>query len=304
MLTKDLQGPKSLTYLCRGNEVCFVITQLDITKQTCHDDLPNLSHLRNLSLVTRKRILTITLGIKEFALDSYPNEWRLYIGTIIFWMSQQQKLGTICHLYSLLFAMLFGIVDKKIGYQRSEQYFRKKYGQQVKTILNHRMYQKQFGKSTLIMNKNLTIYQAFCDVTEDDCLLVAPFLLSNFEIDYSLFPVWRKFNVSIVHAFAQFQICLSHCLHLNALLGNPFEKTKISEMFNGTLIYNLYNNFKKSSDVDAYVFHQLKNAPSLLRLFSRLLYHVKILLKTDVLETLNMSQRFDDEWRDFVDNSD
>lgn len=287
LLTKDLQGPNSLMYLCRGMGKNVITNKLEATENMLGCQLPNLFNLRDLPIIIRKKILDETLGIPELVLATLPNEWKLYVATIIFWMSQQEKpSGTNCHLYSLLYTMLFGVVDNKIGYHRSEQYFHQKYNNQMQMIFYNRSNQPPQQ-----LNQNLTVYQAYCQVNEDDCLLAVPFLLNNFEIDKSLLSNSKKFNISTVHAFAQFQICLRHSLHLNALLGYPYQQTRVSEMLNGTLVYNLYTNFKGRNDIDAYVNLQLQNSPTLLRLFNLLLGHIKGLLREDVLDNKVNSAR-------------
>ncbi|XP_051166627.1 protein asteroid [Leptopilina boulardi] len=288
LLTKGLQGPVLLSYLCRGSGKNVIVNKLEAKENMLGCQLPNLFDLRKLPIIIRKKILDETLGIPEMALATLPNEWQLYVATIIFWMSQQEKpSGTNCHLYSLLYSMLFSVVDNKIGYHRSEQYFHQKYDQHIKTIFYNRENQQHEQ-----LNQNLTIFQAYCQINIDDCLLAAPFLLNNFEIDQHLLWNVKKFNISIVHAFAQFQICLRHSVHLNALLGFPYQQTRISELFNGTLVYNLYTNFKGRNDIDAYVFHQLQNSPTLLRLFNLLLANIKGLLKQDVLDNkVNCARR-------------
>lgn len=280
LLTKNLQGPDSLSYLCRGAGKNVIVNKLEAKSNILGSQLPNLFDLRKLPIVIRKRMFDETLGIPECALATLPNEWQLYVATVIFWMSQQEKpSGTNCHLYSLLYAMLFGVIDSKIGYHRSEQYFHQQYDQQIQMIFYNRE-----NRPYVQLDENLTVYEAYCQVLPDDCLLAAPFFLNNFEINQHLLVNAKKFNVSIVHAFAQFQISLRHTLHLNALLGYPYQQTRISEMFNGTLVYNLYTNFKGRNDIDAYVLHQLQNSPTLLRLFNLLLNHIKGLLNQDALD--------------------
>ena len=270
LLTKGLDGPKVLQYLARGKNKNLKVGRIE-QQDKINCEMPTLFKLRDLPLLRRKKILDETLGIPEFALNTLPIKWKLYVATAIFWNTQQQKpSGTNCHLYSLLFTMLFSVVDRKIGYHRSEKYFNQRYGYQLNAILTNR-------KSCPLQQlpQNLTVQQAYCNVTMEDCLLAAPFFLNNFEIDKHVLATPKKFNITIVHAFAQFQICLRHSLHLNALLGFPYQQARVAELYNGTLMYNLYNNFKGRNDIDAYIFHILQYSPTLLRLFNVLLNHVK-----------------------------
>ena len=280
LLTKGLNGPKILEYLCRGKHKSMTVGQIKAQEQMFGCELPTLFTLRDLPPIIRKRMLEETLGIPEFALETFPHEWKLYVATATYWMAQQQEpSGTNCHLYSLLFTMLFNVLDQRIGYHRSEQYFHQRYGPQLQDILLHRrsLPFPQFPQ-------DLTVYQAYCEVSVEDCLLAAPFFLSNFNIDKTLFTNPKKFNIRTVHAFAQFQVCMRHSLHLNALLGFPYQQTRVSELYNGTLLYNLYNNFKGRNDIDAYIFQLLQYSPSLWRLFNLLLAHVKRLLAQNVLD--------------------
>lgn len=236
--------------------------------------LPSLSNLREVPIIIRKEILNNTLGIcDESCMNQIPSVWTLYIATIKYWIDQQQDSSAFnCHIYSLLLTMLFNIIDHKIGFYRILNSFLDKFHKTVQNIQFERKtrnYQSQYSIDS-------TLVDAIHEVNTDDCLIAASsFFLSKFEVDRKIYSQTKKFNITVVHDFAEFQNCLRHSMHLNALLGYPYEQTKVANVFNGTLLYNLCVDFKKRNDVEAYISSILQNSPSLLRLFNVLLSKVK-----------------------------
>ncbi|XP_076160118.1 single-strand DNA endonuclease protein asteroid isoform X2 [Ptiloglossa arizonensis] len=75
------------------------------------------------------------------------------------------------------------------------------------------------------------------------------FALLKSMMDQKLYSNPKKFNRSIVHAFAEFQSCLRHSMNLNALLGCPYQQIKIA---------NLFNEFSKPLEGVSYTFIESK----------------------------------------------
>lgn len=286
LLVSELDGNKtSMKYMTRGENKKIKRYQLEYNDNILGCKLPSLSNLREVPIIIRKEILDSTLGIvNENCIHEIPSAWMLYIATIKYWINQQQEsLKFDCHIYALLLAMLFNIIDHKIGFYRILNSFQDKHNRTVQNILSARKmenYQPQYSNNT-------TLLDAIYEINVDDCLIAASFFVVNFEMDRKLYSQPKKFNVTIVHGFSQFQNCLRHSMHLNALLGYPYEQTKIANMFNGTLLYNLCTNFKKRDDIETYISLVLKNSPSLLRLYNVLLLKVKPLLGITLEKKVN-----------------
>ncbi|CAB0035814.1 unnamed protein product [Trichogramma brassicae] len=245
-------------------------TKINTFQLMCNDEifscnLPKLEQLRNLPLTTRKEIIDNILGVNDELLKEFPPNWRLYIATIKFWSKEaNSQFATKHHMHTLLFTMLFHTVDNKIGFIRSKNYLDKKYGSR---LMNLKSNQKGQNLSLLKLDINMPVQIAQGLIDFDDCLCAFSFFLSNFSIDNAVLINPKKFHISVVHAFSLFQNCLRHTIHLNALLGYPYESPKVSELLNGTLLYNVYKNFKTRTSVEDYIKSLLQHSTSLLQLY-------------------------------------
>ncbi|XP_012280265.1 protein asteroid [Orussus abietinus] len=276
LLKSDVNKSRdSLKLYIRDQRKNFIIQELEYCDRILPGIRPTLSNLRELPLSRRKKILEETLGILDSTiLNNVPEKWKLYLGTAKYWCDE--GLGELCtyvHMYALLFCMLFHIVDEKIGFHRSESYFNKKFGPMVESILKT----KKEGVRQSSSN-NVTIIEAYEKVAAEDCYVIVSFFISNFNITPDLSRNPKIFNRTIVHAFAQFQSCLRHSMQLNALLGYPYKQTKPAQLFNGTLLYNLYNNFKKRKNIEDYISLVLQHSESMLQLYNCLLMTGKSLV--------------------------
>lgn len=277
LLISEVKGRKiNMEYITRDENKKIKRYQLEYNDNILGCKLPALFNLRELSIINRREILNTTLGIANVNyINEIPSNWMLYIATMKYWIDQQQepsKLG--CHVYSLLLAMLFNIIDYNIGFFRMLNKFYQRFNRivdNIRHIRKMRNYQPRYSV-------NATLADAIYEVNADDCLIAASFFISNFEIDQKLYLQPKKFNITIVHAFAEFQNCLRHSMNLNALLEYPYKPTKVASLFNGTLLYNLCCNFKKRNDIEVYINLILQDSPSLSRLFNILLLKVKPLL--------------------------
>ncbi|XP_070531413.1 protein asteroid isoform X2 [Cardiocondyla obscurior] len=269
----------SLEYVTRDMNRGIQRYQLEYCDNILGCKLPCLLNLREIPFVVRKEILNSTLGIYNARdINEFPSNWMLYLATIKYWIDQHEEPSKLrCHIYALLFAMLFNIIDCNIGTQfRVLAKFHQKCNKIVEDIQRDRQtkkYQPQYPVDT-------TLTAAVYAVNVDDCFLASRFFISNFEIDRKLYSQPKKYDISIIHNFAEFQNCVIHTDHLNSLLNYPYEPTKLSAVYNGTLLYNLCSNFKKRDNVEAYINLILQNSASLLHLFNTLLTKAKPLLKT------------------------
>ncbi|KAG5320040.1 ASTE protein, partial [Acromyrmex heyeri] len=279
LLISGVQGRKfNMEYITRDENKKIKRYQLEYSDNIFGCKLPPLLNLREVSIVIRREILNTTLTIFNAKhMNEIPSIWMLYIATMKYWIDQQEEPSKFnCHVYSLLFALLFNLIDCNIGFYRILNKFYQRFNRTVDNIRHERRmrnYQPQYSIDA-------TLADAIREVDANDCLIAAPFFISNFEVDQKLHLQPKKFNITIVHGFAEFQNCLRHSMNLNALLGYPYESTRVANVFNGTLLYNLCSNFKKRDNVETYINLILQDSPSLSRLFNILLLKVKLLFNT------------------------
>ncbi|XP_026670107.1 protein asteroid-like [Ceratina calcarata] len=250
----------------------IVLRELEGTETLDCCKLPSLSKLREIPSDSRKEILNKTLGISDTdGINELPPNWILYFGCIKYWIREQEP--TVFHksnVYAILIGTIFHIIDSKIGAYRSARNFEERKSRVIENIKRKRRannYKPNY-------KTNGTVIEAYNEICYDDCLLAASFFISHFQLDRKLRSNPKLFNRSIVHAFAEFQICLRQVMSLNALLGCPYPQTTVATFYNGTLLYNLSTDFKTHQDIEKYINAVLEMSPSLLRLFHILLSKV------------------------------
>ncbi|KAF3426462.1 hypothetical protein E2986_14137 [Frieseomelitta varia] len=157
-----------------------------------------------------------------------------------------------------------------------------KYCQIIETIKQER---KNDNYNSYTMDS--TIIEAYNEIDHHDCVLAAPFFISHFKINKELYTNPKIFSRYTVHVFAEFQSCVRHAMHLNALLRYPYPHIKIANLFNGTLLYNLSNNFKTRRNIEQYINTILQTSPSLLRLFHIFLLKIKPMFSHVLQDEIN-----------------
>ncbi|XP_050473167.1 protein asteroid homolog 1-like isoform X1 [Bombus huntii] len=286
-----------MKYMVRTQNKKIICCKLQSTETMNNFSLPSLFNLRDIPSLTQREILNNTLGITDMdCINELPPEWMLYIGCIKYWIHQEEcSLSHECYLYSIFICMLFNIVDSKIGRYRSMHTFQKRYCQLIETVKQQR--KKNNCDSCYTMNQlcgnqyNGTIIEAYNEIDYNDCVLAAPFFISYFNMNKELYKNPKKFDRFTVHVFAEFQSCLRHAMNLNALLGYPYPQTKVANLFNGTLLYNLSNNFKTRYDIEEYINIVLQMSPSLLRLFNTFLLKVKSMFPFKFQDGTNLRKK-------------
>lgn len=270
LLNSGTSNASVMEYVARGKLTNISTYKLHCDDHIFHCKFPPLAQLADLPFIIRKEIFDNALGITGYQLDDFPPHWRLFIATAHYWINEAEPIfSTNCHLYALLFGMMYHVIDRQIGFHRSQAYFERNFSRDVAIV-----HQARYGLIPPPV-QNISLSDALYQVSREDCLIAAPFFLTNFIIDQGLLMNPKKFHVSSVHAFSLFQNCLRHSSHLNALLGYPYESVHVAELLNGTLLYNLYNNFKSRQDVDSYIGQVLRDSPSLLQLFVSLVTAVR-----------------------------
>lgn len=218
-------------------------------------NLPSLKEIYNMEISKRKKllfnVLNITTSFYEI-LDIFPPTWQLYIISVKYWFESAKPQALNYHLYALLLcAITIQCCDKKVGFYRSTKKFLNKYEGKIKSL--------QSSSLTNTCQK-----MSLDEISFNDALMCLHTLIDYFQLDYRMKASMKLFDVTIVHAFAQFQSCLLHINHLNSLLNCPFESTVISDFYDGTFVYNACTNFAKRTCIETYVKTFLKGCPSVL----------------------------------------
>lgn len=244
---------------------------INVSKINAPNKVPTLDDLTELSLPSKRELFDNCLEVApEDSVEELPEMWKLFVVAMKFWCNEgKSHIINLSHAYSLILSMLASIVHEKIGRFKSVQLFEVKYKSVVDEIVQERKTLKEIFKKNNEEKqpRKLTIEEALKRVTKEDCIVAAPFFITKLQTDPKLQKNPKIFHVSIVHAFSMFQSCLAESINLNAVLKCPYEPTVVSQILNGTLLYNLYISLFKRADAKAYVDQVFQHSPNLARLF-------------------------------------
>jgi len=240
-------------------------------------------------------------------LEGFPDDWKVFIIALIYWgRNVSQPSLTVHHIHAILFSIIsLNVVDRHAGYCRSKKALLKETGSKLKKYVKSQNLQddeyatssgtfhsanrepaEMFESAHYDSGYN-TVTEALAAVSSEECFCVIETILPYHQVDERLKSSPRQFCVSVVHMFAQFQSCLLHMMHLNAVLNRPFIQCQVANFYSGTLIYNAYLKFKKQSDVGEYVItYVLKCVPTIAALYSIMVASVM-----DFLPQLTVKQR-------------
>ncbi|XP_015122296.1 protein asteroid [Diachasma alloeum] len=232
----------------------------------------SLRDMKELELSERKRIIDEVLGVDGAdSLMDLPDCWRLYAATVVFWLKQEalpeKKEG---HLYSVICAMLLGVVDDKIGVIRSEESFSKAFGDDYESIPS--------GSRTDGGLGGVTLMKMIEDVSREECIAASRLFVSHFgmgSLDIS------DDDEAVVNAFKQLQSCLKYSMILNSILDCPYTSIPLHRVYNGVLLYKMFEVFSTEEDMDSYLPSKLECSPTIVEAF--------VNLKTTLLKIIGRS---------------
>jgi hypothetical protein len=269
-----------------------------------------LENLPDLPISVRRHLLYDVVGFDAkdiLVLQGFPDDWKVFIIGLIYWgRNVSHPSLTVHHIHAILFSIIsLNVVDRHAGYYRSKKALLKETGSKLKKYvksqnLQHNVYATSSGtlhctnREPAEMSESVhynsgysTVTEALAAVLREECFCVVENILPYHQVDERLKSSPRLFCVSLVHMFAQFQSCLLHVMHLNAVLNLPFIQCQVANFYSGTLIYNAYMKFEKQSDVGEYVIsYVLKCVPTIAALYSIMVASVM-----DFLPQLTFKQR-------------
>lgn len=225
LLNSGTTSSNTLKYIARGKGTA----ELETYKLECDPnlDLPSLQTLNEYASEKREEILLNTLGVSSGTLQEFPSTWRLFIGTVKYWLNEADKaFVTKYHVYTLIFMMVFQVV-------------------------------KQVNKNSDAFTSNDVLMK----VDEKDCKEVEPLFEPHKK------RTDAEIDVTAIHAFESLKKALKHSMDLNALLGNPYRDVDVANFFSGIMMYNLYKTLEAHEDVDNYVKTVFEKTPTIFHLF-------------------------------------
>jgi len=174
----------------------------------------NLNELRSSSVEERRNILKKILApnMLEEDLSNVPDNLQLFTMVLDYW-SQKSKISNVEIQSVLLCHFALTQIDPKTGAMRNSK-------------------------------KLQEIAQD--DVSENKEYFKAASKISSFyHIDEGMKTSTRKFDIEVVHSLSKLQALTYVTTAINRLLGNIFSFPNISDVFNGTFIFNIIMLFSK-----------------------------------------------------------
>ena len=202
-----------------------------------------LSQIPDCSVMARQDVLFQVIGLTPKDMSSIPGELKMLIGVAIYWVVNSRPKVTEDHLKALLICVIFLHLKSYMESSKSAPHVSKK------------------GKSEACRSVVPPFIQEVIQTSD-------PKKIENFIQNLSKFcgkPEHNKRNpidISIIHAFSQFQTCLLASIHLNQLLLCPVPTPNPALTFKGVFLYNLSKELQRKSNTDSYLAEMLvRNSP-------------------------------------------
>jgi hypothetical protein len=237
--------------------------------------VPNLKTVPSLNWELRARVILDGLDIpKNVDLTRFPEEWRLYVVTLVYWKKNCAQCEVNSSYIRTLFVCLIylSIIDKKIGFARSNSDLKDlrkcsntKQNCSENETSNGTEFEFQFHRPS-------STRQYLEQISENDCFRAASTLLHYHRVDENLLKDRKRFNAKTVHAFAQLQHCMANIMLLNSVLDFPFAQYEPHRVFSGTFVYNFYSELSSRKLADGFITRTLlAKANSLIALYRSLI---------------------------------
>ncbi|XP_055387275.1 protein asteroid [Condylostylus longicornis] len=197
-------------------------------------------------------------------LQSFPADIRYYIIVLIYWANNSKYCDKF-HIHAILICLIIlRFIDTKIEPIRDEKQFLKLHGKKIQKEKMLRNKNENISdnlngenntkilKTKDILNK-LQIYERINYIPKTEIILLQQNFLKYFVFHEDHRKSHTIFSSIIVHGFSEFQAVIYQMYTLNALLDMPFEQIKMSNLYSGLFLYNIYTNLQQRLDIQYYV---------------------------------------------------
>lgn len=235
-----------LRYLTRVTR----ISNSHYVKFSCLDD--NIDFDAN----RKNNLFTFKIAFKDFPNQQkifevinadVPAKYQLYFLVIIYW-SKYSKLVNIIHIKSILLcAIALSILDEQLEPIRVRAKFDRRY--------NLMAAKQKLGKMKKANNVNINpkIEDLIAAINKDECILAQYNLIEYFQLNGKLRDKHTEVTSTILHCFAELQSIVYQLNCLNSLCGEPYENIRISSLFNGCFLFNMFISLKERPNIEYYI---------------------------------------------------
>lgn len=214
---------KGLTVLRRNSNIELEEYVLPIYTDRC---LPSFEEIENLDLQKRRCIILNILEIDQAyseIFEKVPNEWHLFLLSLKYCFSSTKLKLSFIYSLILCFVILNYVDSKMNGFFRTYEDLSK--------------FRFVYKTSELRASDVSNTGNIFSRISQMDCWKLMCNIYKHFSV--STEDTATTFNRSIMHSLAEFKCVFVHLKFLNVLLNCPFKDTGLSNIFNGTFIYNM-----------------------------------------------------------------
>lgn len=256
---KNLTGIKKPLWLFWKMNYRFRKFEIDHTSIDCFSGI-DIKNLMDESDSVKKKVFYRVLSLNEndiSVLDFFDNNWALFAMSVIYWAKNRAKLLCDTHIYVVLLMAVGNFVQSQVGYYRNYQSFMRHKAGKLNRLLKEKIPDPVVsGSSFSELLKTIPAVEFY--------IFTRHFIKVR---QTSEEVTSRGYLISTIHLFASLQSVLHHVKEFNSILNFPFPDIVVSELYSGTLLYNLYYLTNKRSNALNYLMENLRDSPNISSIF-------------------------------------
>lgn len=220
---------------------------------SCNKDLPHFKDIQGMKSNTRLQLFLEILNIEKDFIENFvipfPESWHIFLISLKYLtLNSSVKSTFISSLF--LFKIVASVIDEKLLRIRSFSQLEK--------------YEINFIDNEQVLNANG--FELLDKISRSDCLAAIRRLIPFFRVTRELEEDFTLFDKHLVHCMSEFQACLFNITMLNDVLNRPYKRCEIWNCYNGTFIYNIFNELE--NEKKDFVYNLLKDSPTIFDLYS------------------------------------
>lgn len=212
------------------------------------------------------------------AIVQLPANFQLYFLAIVYLAKQSKFVTTAAHIHSILVCFFVLSIADQINQptNRENGVFQKRLQRMLSTgiivkAVNDVATTQEFqftSTATADGINDLNIAQLKNQLTIIDCANLQYNVMAHFQISDKIRRKHTEYSSTIIHKFAEFQATIFQMNSLNVLVNQPLPSIIVSQVFNGTFLYNMFVNLSDRPNILYYLKHYVfKSCPTFFRYY-------------------------------------
>lgn len=205
-------------------------------------------------------------AVIEIIKNQLPADYQLYALAIIYWAKYSKHMNAV-HINSLILCLIvLSIIDTTIEPIRAKDKFEHKYRAQLcnsklkkeSSHVSSECHQSEANSQTDTQLPEppactIGLTDLISSVNKLECIYAQQNLRTHFDLNSKLRSRHTEFSSTIIHAYAELQAIVFELNSLNTLCGGSLSNVKISNVYNGVFLYNMYVALKERPDISYYL---------------------------------------------------